>query len=97
MKNLNEPRIRIRNGHPWRFDLKMKLTSLFLFVALFQIQASSYSQNTKIDLNLRNVSVQDVLNEIESLTEFKFFVDTKEVDLKRTVSINVRKKTISPK
>ena len=93
MKKFNKPRN--RNGCPWRFDLKMKLTTLFLLVALFQVNASTYSQSTKIDLNLNNVKVFDVLNEIESQTEFKFFVDTKEVDLERMVSIKVKRETIA--
>ena len=93
MKKFNKPRY--GNGSPWRFDLKMKLTTLLLLVALFQVNASTYSQNTKIDLNLNNVKVNDVLNEIESLTEFKFFMDTKEVDLQRMVSIKVKRETVS--
>ena len=78
-----------------KFDLKMRLTTLLLFLALFQVQANTYSQNTKITLNLVEVSVGDVLDEIESLTKFKFFLDTKQVDLNRKVSINEKKTRVS--
>lgn len=78
-----------------KFDLKMKLTSLLLFISLFQVFANSYSQKTKITLNLKNVNVEKVLNEIETLTDFKFFINTKKIDLERTVSVNANKQTVS--
>jgi len=93
MKNLNH--YWGKNYNALKFDLKMKLTALLLFVALFQIQASTYSQNTKISLNLKNVSVGEVLDEIQLLTEFKFFIDTKLIDTERIVSVNVRKERVS--
>ncbi len=92
MKKTNKPRN--RSGWSWRFDLKMKLTTLLVIVALFQVKGNTYSQNTKIDLNLEDVSVYDVLNEIESKTAFKFFVDTKEVDLERKVTVKVKRVTV---
>ena len=82
---------------PWRlkFDLKMKLSLLFLITVSFVMQAnSSYSQKTKISLNFGNATMEEVIDEIEANTEFKFIFSTKTVDLKRRVSINVRKATI---
>ena len=82
---------------PWRlkFDLKMKLSLLFLITISFVMQAnSSYSQKTKISLDLGNATMEEVIDEIEANTEFKFIFNTKTVDLKRRVSINVRKATI---
>lgn len=78
-----------------KFDLKMKLTTFFLIVSLFQTYANSYSQNTKITLDLNKVKVERVLDEIESLTEFKFFVDTKKVNLERIVTVKENKERIS--
>ena len=83
---------------PWRlkFDLKMKLSLLFLITVSFIMQAnSSYSQKTKISLELGNATMEEVIDEIEANTEFKFIFSTKTVDLKRRVSINVRKATIN--
>lgn len=77
-----------------RFDLKMKLTLLCLFVALFQIQARTYSQKTKISLHMNKVPIGEVLDEIEGLTDYKFFVDTKEVDLQSLVSITAREMSV---
>lgn len=73
----------------------MKLTTFFLIVSLFQINAKTYSQITKITLHLNQVKVEKVLDEIESMTEFKFFVDTKKVNLNRIVTVHENKEQIS--
>ncbi|MEX0363585.1 MAG: hypothetical protein AB3N10_21600, partial [Allomuricauda sp.] len=59
-----------------KFDLKMKLTTILVIVSFFQIQASTYSQTTKISLDLTQVRVEKVLDEIERNTDFKFLADT---------------------
>ncbi len=43
---------------PLKFDLKMKLTIFSLLIALFNVQANNYAQNTKITLDLENVSLE---------------------------------------
>ena len=83
-------------GKLFKFDLKMKLTTLLFIVALFQIQANNtYSQNTKITLKLDNVSIEDVFKNIETLSEFKFLYNHKRIDADRKVSINFNKERIS--
>ena len=79
-----------------KFDLKMKLT-VFLFVAtLFQLSASpTYSQNTKLSLDLDNVKLIDVIRKIESTSDFKFLYNLKEIDLDRIVKIKAEKTKIS--
>ncbi|WNH09009.1 SusC/RagA family TonB-linked outer membrane protein [Thalassobellus suaedae] len=73
----------------------MKLTTLFLIVSLFQLQANeAYSQKTKVSLNLEDVTIIEVLNKIESLTEYKFLFNYKDVDYKKIVSIKINKKLI---
>ncbi|WP_428232549.1 SusC/RagA family TonB-linked outer membrane protein [Flavobacterium sp.] len=75
-----------------KFDLKMKLSLLFFVTASFVMQASiSYSQKTKISLNRESVTVKEVIDEIETTTEFKFLFNTKAVDLNRKVTVNVKK------
>ncbi|WP_166461107.1 TonB-dependent receptor [Flavicella sediminum] len=73
----------------------MKLTVYLFLISLFQIQASTYSQNTKISLNLKKVSIEKVLREIESKTEFKFLYNDNQVDYKKIVSVNHKKESIS--
>ena len=70
----------------------MKLTVLLTIVSLFQIQANTYSQSKKISLDMPDATVQEVIHEIESLSDFKFLLNRKDVDLARKVSIKVSKK-----
>ncbi|MDO5979579.1 SusC/RagA family TonB-linked outer membrane protein [Flavivirga spongiicola] len=76
-------------------SLKMKLTTLLVIVSFFQIQANTYSQNTKVTLNLENVTIENVLKKIESQSEFIFFYENSIVNLDKKVSISVNKKRIS--
>ncbi|TXN36778.1 SusC/RagA family TonB-linked outer membrane protein [Flagellimonas hymeniacidonis] len=74
----------------FKFDLKMKLTTLFLITMAFCMNANdSYSQRTRITLDVANVTIAQVLDEIENTTEFKFIYNVKNVDLNRKVSITV--------
>lgn len=78
-----------------KMDLKMKLSLLVLLTTTFALQAnSSYSQNIKVSLDVKNVSVAEVIDEIESQTEFKFIFNTRSVDLERKVSLKFKKKKI---
>ncbi|WP_308991026.1 TonB-dependent receptor [Mariniflexile litorale] len=79
-----------------KFDLKMKLSALFIFVVFFTLQANnSYSQKTKVSLNLNNASISQIIDEIESNTEFRFVYKIKDVNLERNISINVSKESIT--
>ena len=80
----------------FKFDLKMKLSTLFILAALFTMQANdTYGQRTKITLNLNNVPVGQLIDEIESSTKFQFVYKIEDVDLKRIVSVNVNKEKIA--
>ncbi|HLV63307.1 carboxypeptidase-like regulatory domain-containing protein, partial [Galbibacter sp.] len=75
-----------------RFDLKTTLSLLLLITAGFIMQAKeAYSQRDKVSLDMKDVRVGDVLNYIESTTDYKFFFNTKTIDLDRTVSLKVSK------
>src|SRR5690606_29597381 len=75
-----------------RFDLKTTVSLLLLITAGFIMQAKeSYSQSDKVSLDMKDVRVGDVLNYIESTTDYKFFFNTKTIDLDRTVSLKVSK------
>lgn len=81
--------------YKFKFDLKMKLTVYLFLISLFQIHANSYSQNAKISLELKNVSIENVLQTIESKSEFKFLYNDNQVDYKKLVSIKFKKTKIS--
>ena len=72
----------------------MKLICLFMLVALVQVSASTYSQNTKLNLSGQNLSIEQVLGRIEDQSEFSFFYNAKEVDLSKTVTVNIKDQQI---
>ena len=51
--------------------------------------SNSYAQTTMVSINVENQTVKEVLDEIESTTEYSFFYNTRHVDLDRKVSVNI--------
>lgn len=73
----------------------MKLVLIMLTIVLFNVSASeTYAQSTRIDLNMSNSTVKEVLKGIESKSEFTFFYNDKAVNTNRIVSINAENKRI---
>lgn len=73
----------------------MKLTiTLLLFAILTATAGSTYSQSTRINLKMKNVSLVDVFREIERTSEFGFFFKSEELDLNKHVSIDLKDATI---
>ena len=71
--------------------LKMKITSLFILLGIIQSFAlNSYSQSTKLTMELRNVSVVDVLRTIEDQSEFYFVYNKDVIDLDRKVNVEAK-------
>lgn len=86
-----------RSPYPlFKYDLKMKLSTLFILATLFSMKANdSYGQRTKVTLNMNNVTVGQVIDKIENSTEFEFVYIIDDVDLKRNVSISAKKEKIT--
>lgn len=78
-----------------KIDLKMKLTTLFLIVSLFQVQASSYAQKTKLTLDFDRTSISEVFGTIESISEFRFLYESKQIDLQRKVTLKLKNEKIT--
>jgi TonB-dependent starch-binding outer membrane protein SusC len=84
------------NSFKLKFDLKMKLTTLFLLVSFFNLYANdSYAQKTKISLNMEDATIENVLYKIESLSDFKFMFNDREVDYKKKVTVIANRERIS--
>lgn len=79
----------------FKFDLKMRLTVLFLLVVLCGLHANnSYSQKNRITLNADQITVRHVIDHIESTTDYRFIYKTRHVNLERKVSLKERKSKI---
>ncbi len=75
--------------------MRLKISSLIIFVILTIIFASNaYSQGTKISLDLENATLEQVMDEIESQSEFYFILNQKQIDLERVVTVHARNKLI---
>ena len=93
-KNQNESDLFVKNQIRQLF-LIMKLVSFILFAGALSLSASSYSQNTKIDLNIQNSTIQDIIHSIENRSEFIFVYDAAYINSVSNKSITVQSKSIS--
>ena len=63
---------------------RMKATFLFLFVVgLSGVLASSYAQDKKLSLQMKDAAVKEILSEIENQSEFSFAYDNRMIDVDR--------------
>jgi TonB-linked SusC/RagA family outer membrane protein len=51
----------------------MKLTTVLFFIALFQVSAKTYSQETKLNLKFENETLENVFSKIEANSNFSIF------------------------
>lgn len=72
----------------------MKLTILAFFLGMMGLSASTYSQRTRLSLDLKNVSITDVLKSIESKSEFVFIYENEVLKLDRKVTIRVNESSV---
>ncbi|SHH81127.1 hypothetical protein [Flavobacterium johnsoniae] len=65
---------RIRFDKPFlKFDLKMKLTTLFLLTTLTVMQAGvTYSQKAKMSFSANNMTVAKAIEKLEYTTNYRF-------------------------
>jgi len=67
----------------------MRLTFLFLLLGLMQVSASSYSQNTKLNLDFQGVKVKEVMQAIENQSKYRFAYSSEFIDLDRKINISI--------
>jgi len=75
--------------------LLMRVTIVLLLLGVFQVSAKeSYSQETRMSINLTNARLADVLNEIENQSAYYFLYNQDLIDVNRRVSLNVENQKI---
>ncbi len=72
----------------------MKLICVFMFVALLQVSASSYSQTMRLNLNGKNLSLERVFEMIEDQSEFSFIYNLSQVDLSEKVDVDFKNQQV---
>lgn len=76
--------------------MTMKLTTFLFLFAIAQMMASeTYSQSTKLTLQMKDATVKEVLNQIEEKSEYFFLYNSKLIDVNRSISIDVKEERIS--
>lgn len=71
--------------------LYMKLTLAISLLAVLQTwAAASYAQTTTLSINLKNATVQMVLQEVEDQSEFYFLYSRSVIDVERTVDMQLK-------
>ncbi len=65
----------------------MKLITLLLFVAIFQLSAATYSQTTRLKISGQKLSLGEIFEGIEKQSEFSFFYNVNQIDLSKQVDI----------
>ncbi|QGY44030.1 SusC/RagA family TonB-linked outer membrane protein [Maribellus comscasis] len=80
---------------PYRqFLMKMKITVLLFMVSIVSVMAvDTYAQSTRLTLQLNNQAIEDVLEQVENQSEFRFFYNEK-VNVDKRVSLDVKNQTV---
>ena len=74
----------------------MKITLFLLLFVIFQVYSGNcYSQNARVSIQNARLRVGQVLEQIESQTEYLFVYNKQNVDVRRTVDINASNQTVS--
>jgi TonB-linked SusC/RagA family outer membrane protein len=77
-----------------KISLIMKLSVLISLVATIQISANTYSQATRVSINVTNVDIRDAFREIERNSGLSFLYYEKALDLQKTISVNVKNSSV---
>jgi len=93
MKNSHERGTNVGRFFPKLIRI-MKLTFILLTLFTLHVTATVYSQGTKITLNMENVSIKEVLQKIESQTDFRFIYENEKINLDKKISIAVKEKNV---
>ncbi len=72
----------------------MKLTTFFLLITLITVNASVYSQVTKLDLKVQSLTVKEVLSRIEDQSQFFFMYNDRKIDVERKVDLDLKQAKI---
>ena len=72
----------------------MKLTSFLILAFVISVNASVYSQETKLSINVKNGTLIEALKQIESQSEYYFYYNNDEIKALEGVSISIDKKEI---
>ena len=84
---------------PWNGITKllriMRLTFLIILIGLMKVSAVSYSQQSKLTMNVHNLALKDALGLIEDQSNYVFFYNADQIALEDKVDLNFVNKSIN--
>src|SRR5450759_3229725 len=84
-------------SHPTlkKLIMELKIAFFIIVISVSNVFATpTYSQVAKVSLNMENKSLEQVMDEIESQSEFYFIFNQKQIDVNRVVNIQEDNKLI---
>ena len=76
--------------------LIMRISIFIMFASVLSIMAGeTYSQHTHLSIKLKSVTVEQALLEIEDNSEFFFLYNSRLIDVKRIVNIDVKNRKVN--
>lgn len=67
-----------------------RLLSFFLLLSILHVSGAGYSQGTKISISQRNMTIGQVLEKIESESDFKFLYRNEVIDVNKVIDLDVK-------
>ena len=79
------------------FDWISRCKTMLVLILCFTMQFSTiaYSQSIELSLDLKNVSIEQALNQIESTTKYRFLYNKQLINVNTKVSINAKNQVIN--
>jgi TonB-linked SusC/RagA family outer membrane protein len=74
--------------------IAMKFTLLLFLLTTAQVFGTAYSQATKLSVNLQNATTEDIFENIEQQSEFKFLYNNDLLDNKNHEVVNYNQQTV---
>ncbi len=93
MRKLRKKYLFRRKGNVLNFK-KMKLTLIFSFLIFTMGWANSYSQSSKVSLNLKNATVKELIDQVENQTDYYFLYRDEIFTKGQRITIQVENQSI---
>ncbi len=81
------------NGHQ-RLRKSLKFLSFSLSMLFIAISANAMTEGDKVSLSLKNSNLPAILKEIKNQTKYDFMYNSREIDINKKISVELRNVTL---
>lgn len=71
-----------------KWMMRMKVVFILLICSLMQVQAAVSARQSRISMELKNVTLEKVFQELERQSGYSFLYNHREVETRRNVSVS---------